>query len=101
MRTAMLNDEVAEANAVGERMTIPGSLLGVVFMALLVAPSLLPDVQRHLIARPTGKDRGQEGNEMNRLIGLLLGVVLGFDARMRARTERGSSPRSTCSGPSP
>lgn len=41
MRTAMLNDEVAEANAVGERMTIPGSLLGVIFMALLVAPSLL------------------------------------------------------------
>lgn len=41
MRTAMLNDEIAEANAVGERMTIPGSLLGVVFMALLVAPSLL------------------------------------------------------------
>lgn len=27
---------------------------------------------------------------MNRLIGLLLGVALGFDARMRARTERGS-----------
>lgn len=27
---------------------------------------------------------------MNRLIGLLLGVVLGVDARMRARTERGS-----------
>ena len=25
MRTAMLNDEIAEANAVGERMTIPGS----------------------------------------------------------------------------
>jgi hypothetical protein len=41
MRTAMLNDEIAEANDVGERMTIPGSLLGVVFMALLVAPSLL------------------------------------------------------------
>ena len=41
MRTAMLNDELAEANAVGERMSIPGSLLGVVFMALLVAPSLL------------------------------------------------------------
>jgi hypothetical protein len=41
MRTAMLNDEVAQANAVGERMTIPGSLLGVIFMALLVAPSLL------------------------------------------------------------
>lgn len=41
MRTAMLNAEVAQANAVGERMTIPGSLLGVIFMALLVAPSLL------------------------------------------------------------
>lgn len=41
MRTAMLNSEVAQANAVGERMTIPGSLLGVIFMALLVAPSLL------------------------------------------------------------
>ncbi|WP_244929241.1 type II secretion system F family protein [Nocardioides sp. W7] len=41
MRTAMLNDEIAQANAVGERMTIPGSLLGVTFMALLVAPSLL------------------------------------------------------------
>jgi Flp pilus assembly protein TadB len=41
MRTAMLNREIAEANAVGERMTIPGSLLGVIFMALLVAPSLL------------------------------------------------------------
>jgi hypothetical protein len=41
MRTAMLNDEIAQANAVGERMTIPGSLLGVTFMALLVTPSLL------------------------------------------------------------
>lgn len=41
MRNAMLNDAIAEANAVGERMTIPGSLLGVIFMALLVAPSLL------------------------------------------------------------
>lgn len=41
MRTAMLNDELTEANAVGERMSIPGSLLGVIFMALLVAPSLI------------------------------------------------------------
>lgn len=41
MRTAMLNDEITEANAVGERMSIPGSLLGVIFMAILVAPSLL------------------------------------------------------------
>ncbi len=41
MRTAMLSDEITEANAVGERMSIPGSLLGVIFMAILVAPSLL------------------------------------------------------------
>jgi len=41
MRTAMLNEEITQANAVGERMTIPGALLGVIFMALLVAPSLL------------------------------------------------------------
>jgi Flp pilus assembly protein TadB len=41
MRTAMLTRELADANAVGERMSIPGSLLGVVFMALMVAPSLL------------------------------------------------------------
>lgn len=41
MRTAMLNNEITEANAVGERMTIPGSLLGVIFMALLVTPSLI------------------------------------------------------------
>lgn len=41
MRNTMLNDEIAAANAVGERMSIPGSLLGVVFMGLLLAPSLL------------------------------------------------------------
>lgn len=41
MRTAMLNDELAQANAVGEGMSMPGSLLGVIFMALLVTPSLL------------------------------------------------------------
>lgn len=41
LRTAMLGDELAAANAVGERMSIPGSLLGVVFMALLLAPALL------------------------------------------------------------
>ncbi len=41
MRTALLNDDLAEANAIGERMSIPGSLLGVIFMALLVAPSLI------------------------------------------------------------
>ena len=41
LRDAMLNDELAAANAVGERMSIPGSLLGVIFMALLLAPSLL------------------------------------------------------------
>ncbi|MBB2892167.1 type II secretion system F family protein [Flexivirga oryzae] len=41
MRTAMLNSELAKANEVGERMSIPMSLLGVIFMALLIAPALL------------------------------------------------------------
>ena len=41
LRAAMLGDELAAANAVGERMSIPGSLLGVVFMGLLIAPAIL------------------------------------------------------------
>lgn len=41
LRAAMLNDELAKANATGERMSMPMALLGVVFMAILVAPSLL------------------------------------------------------------
>ena len=41
MRTAMLNDEISEANAVGVRMSIPESLLGVIFLAFIVTPSLL------------------------------------------------------------
>lgn len=45
MRTAELNNALAEANATGERMTIPMSTLGLVFMALLVAPAMLRVVQ--------------------------------------------------------
>lgn len=41
MRASMLNAELAKANATGERMSIPMSLLGVIFMAILVAPALL------------------------------------------------------------
>ncbi|QAY68763.1 type II secretion system F family protein [Xylanimonas protaetiae] len=41
MRTALLGEELTEANATGERMSIPGAVLGVVFMALLIAPALL------------------------------------------------------------
>ncbi|WP_245988373.1 hypothetical protein [Flexivirga caeni] len=41
LRAAMLNTELANANEIGERMSIPMSLLGVIFMALLVAPALL------------------------------------------------------------
>lgn len=41
MRDAMLNDERAKANAISERMSIPMSLLGVVFLVILVAPALL------------------------------------------------------------
>lgn len=41
LRSAMLNDELAKANATGERLSMPMSMLGVVFMIILVAPSLL------------------------------------------------------------
>ena len=41
LRSAMLSAEVGKANAASERMYIPASLLGVVFMAILVAPSML------------------------------------------------------------
>lgn len=41
MRTAMLSDELTEANAVGEKMSIPMSVLGVIFLVILVAPALL------------------------------------------------------------
>lgn len=41
MRTAMLNDELAKANAVGQRMWVPMVLLVVVFMAMVLIPSLL------------------------------------------------------------
>ena len=41
MRAAMLAGELAKANEVSERMTIPMSLLGVIFFALLIAPALL------------------------------------------------------------
>lgn len=41
MRSAMLNAELAAANEVGERMSIPMSLLGVIFLAILVVPALL------------------------------------------------------------
>jgi len=41
MRAAMLNDEVAHANAVGEKLSIPMSILGVIFLMILIAPALL------------------------------------------------------------
>ena len=41
MRTAMLEAERAKAHDIGERMYIPASLLGVVFVAILIAPALL------------------------------------------------------------
>ncbi|MCL1870587.1 MAG: type II secretion system F family protein [Promicromonosporaceae bacterium] len=41
MRSALLADELAQANALGERLQIPGALLGVIFMALVIAPALL------------------------------------------------------------
>lgn len=41
LRSAMLSAEVAKANATSERMYVPASLLGVVFMAILLTPALL------------------------------------------------------------
>ncbi|MFE7506709.1 type II secretion system F family protein [Promicromonospora sp. NPDC057488] len=41
LRSAMLNTERATANAVSERINMPMSLLGVVFMIILVTPALL------------------------------------------------------------
>ena len=41
MRTAMLTAEKAKANEVAERMSIPMSLLGVIFLAILLTPALL------------------------------------------------------------
>lgn len=45
MRTAELNAALTEANATGERMSIPMSALGLIFMAILVTPSLLGVIQ--------------------------------------------------------
>ena len=41
MRTAMLNVEKARAAEISERMTLPMSLLGMVFLAILITPALL------------------------------------------------------------
>jgi hypothetical protein len=41
MRAAMLNGELAKANEIGERMSIPMSILGVIFLAMLICPALL------------------------------------------------------------
>ena len=41
MRAAMLTDEVTYANTVGEKLSIPMSILGVIFLVILVAPALL------------------------------------------------------------
>lgn len=41
LRAAMLSDDLARANADNERMAIPASLLGIVFVALLVTPAVL------------------------------------------------------------
>ena len=41
LRAALLSEDMGRANEVGERMSIPMSLLGVIFMAILVCPALL------------------------------------------------------------
>jgi hypothetical protein len=41
LRSAILNDDLARANALGEQLAIPGSLLGAVFIVLVIAPFLM------------------------------------------------------------
>lgn len=41
LRANLQSDELKRANADGERMTIPASLLGITFFAILIAPALL------------------------------------------------------------
>lgn len=41
MRDQITKDEQAKANAVSERMTIPMSLLGVVFLVMIITPAIL------------------------------------------------------------
>jgi pilus assembly protein TadC len=41
MRSAMLHAELARANEIGEKLSIPMSVLGVVFLVILIAPALL------------------------------------------------------------
>ena len=41
MRAAMLTDEITYANTVGEKLSIPMSILGVIFLIVLIAPALL------------------------------------------------------------
>jgi len=41
MRTAMLHDDLTRANEVSEKMSIPVSVLGIVFMVILITPALL------------------------------------------------------------
>lgn len=41
MRSAMLNAQKAQANEVSERMTLPMAVLGMIFLIILIAPSML------------------------------------------------------------
>lgn len=41
LRDALLKAELAEANAANERMSMPASLLGIIFLAILVGPALM------------------------------------------------------------
>jgi len=41
IRAALLARDLGDANEVGEKMSIPMSLLGVIFLAILIAPALL------------------------------------------------------------
>ena len=41
LRNALLNAELENANAANERMSMPASMLGVVFLVILIGPALI------------------------------------------------------------
>ena len=93
MRTAMLNDEIAEANAVGERMTHPrlASRSHLHGPARRAIPA--PDVQRHLNHRPQQREPTPGRNNHDPTTDstyLILALSQAIETRARRQDERGS-----------
>ena len=99
MRTAMLNDEIAEANAVGERDDHPRlparrRLHGAARRAIAAS-----DVQQHLTAARTKGTIDEEGTPDEPMLGLLLIALARSIAPAASREQSGAQSRSSmCSG---